>query len=70
MDMEIPYPKVDRTAFSVTSFFDQPDDLQYWLSKTPVERLQAVMLMRQIVYGTANTSSRLQRIFEVAEFAP
>ena len=60
--------KMDKRTFSVTSLFDEPDDLQYWLSKTPQQRLEAVELMRQINYGYDPTTSRLQRVFEVTQF--
>jgi hypothetical protein len=58
---------MDKTAFSVASLRDQPDEKVYWLSKTPRERLQAVELMRQVVYGYQPASDRLQRFFEVAQ---
>lgn len=60
-------PQMDKTAFSVASLRDQPDEKAYWLSKTPRERLQAVELMRQVVYGYQPASDRLQRFFEVAQ---
>ncbi|OAD22868.1 hypothetical protein THIOM_001310, partial [Candidatus Thiomargarita nelsonii] len=44
-------PKMDKTHFSVASLFDAPDEKEYWLSKKPSERLQAMELMRQINYG-------------------
>ncbi len=59
--------KIDKTAFAVTSLFDEPDDKEYWLSKTPYERLEAVELMRQIVYGYSPSSTRLQRVLAVAQ---
>ncbi len=60
-------PQMDKTAFSVASLRDQPDEKVYWLSKTPRERLQAVEIMRQVVYGYQPASDRLQRFFEVAQ---
>jgi hypothetical protein len=61
---------IDRTAFSVTSLQEQQlEEKRYWLSKTPHERLQAVETMRQIIYGYDPASTRLQRVFEVAERA-
>ena len=42
--------KVDRSAFSVASLHDEPDEKAYWLSRTPYERLQALELMRQVIY--------------------
>jgi len=61
--------KIDRTAFSVGSLDDEPDDKLYWLSKSPMERLQAIEIMRQIIYGYDPASTRLQRFFEIDEFA-
>ncbi len=59
--------RVDRSAFSVVPL-DQQDreDREYWLSKTPRERLQGVETIRQILYGY-DPSERLQRVLEVAE---
>jgi hypothetical protein len=61
------FPKVDRTAFTVSSLFDPSDEKEYWLSKTPEERLEAVELMRQVIYGYDPTTTRLQRVFEVTQ---
>jgi hypothetical protein len=44
--------RIDRTAFSVVTFNDQhEDEKQYWLSKTPHERLEAVETTRRVLYG-------------------
>jgi hypothetical protein len=59
------FPKIDKTAFTVASLFDQSDEKSYWLSKTPYERLEAVELMRQIIYGYDPSAIRLQRVLEV-----
>jgi hypothetical protein len=61
------FPKIQRTAFKVSSLFDQSDDKLYWLSKTPYERLKALELMRQIIYGYDPSATRLQRVFEVTQ---
>lgn len=44
----------------------QPQDYEYWLTKTPVERLEAVEYLRQ-QYGNASNEneSRFQRVFRV-----
>jgi len=60
------FPRVDRTAFTVSSFSDPSDEKAYWLSKTPDERLEAVELMRRIIYGD-EAAKRLQRVFEVTQ---
>ncbi|MCL6642433.1 MAG: hypothetical protein K6T71_03815 [Candidatus Bipolaricaulota bacterium] len=59
--------RIDRTAFSVASLGDESDDKAYWLAKTPIERLQALELIRQTIYGYTDATVRLQRVFEVAE---
>jgi hypothetical protein len=64
---KIVFPKVQRTAFSAGLAFDKSDDKSYWLSKTPAERLQAVELMRQIIYGYDPSTTRLQRVLEIAQ---
>jgi hypothetical protein len=59
--------KVDRTAFSVGSLRDPPDERAYWWSKTPQERLEALEIMRQIAYGYDPATERLQRVLEIAQ---
>lgn len=60
-------PKMDKTAFGIRSLFDESDEKVYWLSRTPSERLEALELMRQIVYGYDPSTARLQRSLEIAE---
>ncbi len=59
--------KIDRTAYEVASLFDESSEKVYWLARTPYERLQAVELMHQIIYGYRPSATRLQRFFEVAQ---
>jgi hypothetical protein len=59
--------RMDKTVFSVGSLSDESDEKAYWLSKSPYERLQAVELIRQVIYGYDPASARLQRVLEVAE---
>lgn len=59
--------QVDRTVFEVVSIEDADRiDREFWLSKTPEERLQAMEIMRQITYNYDPTE-RLQRVFEIAQ---
>ena len=67
MDASHPMFRVDKTAFSVASLSDETDEKAYWRSKTAYERLQAVELMRQVIYGYKLPAARLQRVFETAE---
>ena len=59
--------RLDKTAFSIASLHDETDEKIYWRSKTRYERLQAVELMRQVIYGYKPSTVRLQRFFEIAE---
>ncbi|MCP4351920.1 MAG: hypothetical protein GY795_41180 [Desulfobacterales bacterium] len=59
--------RMDKTAFSVSSLDDESDEKQYWLSKSPTERIYAVEMLRQMVYGYDPLTERLQRFFETAE---
>jgi len=61
------FPRLDRTAFSVVTLAEADrEDKEYWLSKTPQERLQHIELLRRINYGTRATE-RLQRFLEIVE---
>jgi hypothetical protein len=67
---ETQFPRIDRTAFSVVSSFEEADkqDREYWLSRTPYERLRYMELLWRINYGPTVTA-RLQRVLEIAERA-
>ncbi|OGL48712.1 MAG: hypothetical protein A2161_05475 [Candidatus Schekmanbacteria bacterium RBG_13_48_7] len=60
--------KMDKSVFSVASFDDISDETVYWQSKTPIERLEALEFLRQVIFGYDPATSRLQRIIEFAEF--
>jgi hypothetical protein len=62
------FPRLDKTVFSVVALEEADDDeVKFWLSKTPYERLDALETLRQIFYGYDTTTTRLQRLFEIAE---
>ena len=62
------FPRLDKTIFSVVTLEEADDDeVKYWLSKTPSERLDTLETLRQIFYGYDPTTTRLQRLFEIAE---
>jgi hypothetical protein len=61
--------RMDKTVMTVFSSFEEADaaDRTYWHSRTPLERLEALELMRQSAYGYEDpTTSRLERVLEVA----
>ncbi len=59
--------RMDRASMTIASLFDESDEKSYWLSRSPHERLQALELMRQTLYGYDPATARLQRVLEIAE---
>jgi hypothetical protein len=59
--------RLDRSAFQIASLDDESDERAYWRAKSPAERMEALELMRQIVYGYDPATTRLQRVLEIAE---
>jgi len=68
MSNAISQVRLDKTAFSVVSLTDEPEDEAYWLSKTPQERLNAMELVLQLNSGYGPATAKLQRVVEVVEF--
>ncbi|HID51852.1 MAG TPA: hypothetical protein EYP41_07445 [Anaerolineae bacterium] len=67
MNIESPVLQVNKSVVSITSLTDKSDEKAYWLSKTPQERLEALELMRQIIYGYDPSTTRLQRILTITQ---
>lgn len=63
-------PSLNKSVLQISSLFEPSDEKQYWFNQSPTARLQALELTRQIVYGYDPFSSRLQRVFEIAEILP
>ena len=59
--------RLDRSAFEIVALDEEGDDRTYWRTRSPQERMEALELLRQIIYGYDPATSRLQRFFEVAE---
>lgn len=60
-------PRLDRTAFSDVELGTPSDDLAYWLTKTPQERIAHQEYLRQCVYGKDYAKQGLQRVLEFDE---
>ena len=60
--------KLDKNSFSIISLMENENDVGYWLSKTPEERILAIEFLRQLIFGYDPSTERLQRVFETAEF--
>lgn len=63
-------PRINKKVVTVTSLDDIAEEKQFWLSKKPLERLEAVEINRRMVYGKVQATSRLQRFLEIAKFPP
>jgi hypothetical protein len=59
-------PRLDKSHFSVTTLDEaEEEDILYWRSKTPEERLAAMELTRQVLYGYDPDTARLHRVLEI-----
>ena len=61
--------KLDKSAFSISTWDDDFDQRPYWLSRSPNERLAAMELMRQINYDYDPVSDRIPRVLDLAQRA-
>jgi hypothetical protein len=59
--------KLDRGVLETAELTSKSNDRQYWLSKTPDERFEALEILRQIAYRYDPATERLQRVFEVVK---
>lgn len=63
----VSFPRVDRSVVTVANLRDESDEKALWLAKTPLERLEALEMYREIAYGYDPLTARLQRVLEVVE---
>ena len=59
--------RLEKSALSVAPLGDARDDKAFWLSKTPLERLEALEFLRQTFCGYDPLTDRAQRVLEVVE---
>ncbi len=59
--------KIDKTRFSIASLSEESDEAAYWQTQTPQARLEALELMRQVMYGYDPSTTRLERLFEITQ---
>jgi hypothetical protein len=62
-------PSLNKKIVTVTSLDDTGEEKNYWISKSPLERIEAIEINRRMIYGQDRVTSRLQRIFETAELS-
>ena len=63
------WPALDKSALSVVTLRESGRDLEFWMDHSTADRLRAVELQRQVVYGRSRATARLQRVLEIAECA-
>lgn len=64
---DLPEMHLDKTKISISNSFDNTEEKEYWLSRTPEERLMHVERLRRIAYGYDENSGGLQRVLEITE---
>ncbi|MBW2054479.1 MAG: hypothetical protein JRF62_11150 [Deltaproteobacteria bacterium] len=57
---------IRRDVFEVVDLHEA-EDSNYWLDRSPMERIEAIEFMRKVMYGNDRVSERLQRVLTVAE---
>ncbi len=62
-------PSLNKKIVSVTSLDDIEEEKKNWISKSPLERIEAIEINRRMIYGQDRVTSRLQRFFETAELS-
>lgn len=62
-------PRLNKKIVNVTSLDDIEEEKRYWISKAPIERIEAIEINRRMIYGQDRVTSRLQRFFETSELS-
>ena len=58
--------KIKRDVFEIVDL-KNADDKNYWLTKSPIERIEAIEFMRKVMFGNDRVSRRLQRVLTAVE---
>lgn len=63
---DLPELKIDRTKLTIFSSFEEAEkaDREYWLSRTPEERVSHTLRLRRMNYGH-RAAERLQRVYRI-----
>jgi hypothetical protein len=59
--------RLNKTAVKQYRLGEEPSDKEYWLSRTPEERIAAVEFLRTQYYGEAALSTGLQRVYRATK---
>lgn len=59
---------IEKVVRKISLYDKRNYDLEYWLTKTPEERLAAIEYLRQQILSDKNESEqRLQRVFRITK---
>ena len=58
--------QIDKTKYGIYKLGEEPDDLEYWLTRTMEERLAAVTILRRPYVAGAS----FQRVFKIVKREP
>jgi len=59
--------RLDRTALSVHTLGEEPNDVAFWSKRSVQERLEALESLRQQAFGADYAAAGLQRVLEIVE---
>lgn len=62
-------PSLNKKIVKVTSLDDIEEEKKCWISKSPLERIEAIEINRKMIYGQDRVTPRLQRFFETSELS-
>lgn len=57
---------MDKSVWTVGTL-DDDDTREYWASRTPQERMEALELMRMIAYVYDPVNDRVERVLEIVD---
>lgn len=60
-------PQIEPSQFSIHDLHEDGNDLAYWLTRSPQERIHALEYMRHMVHGVDQANDRIQRFFEIVD---
>lgn len=58
--------RLDRSRIVIGTVQDEDPDRDYWLMRTPAERIAALEACREAFYGSDAVRGRVARVLEVA----
>ena len=58
---------LDRSAFSISTGFDETKDIEYWKKQDYLKRFQYISFIRALNYGYESSTTGFQRFFEIAK---